>query len=302
MTATGDAVGNPSQDLLDCTLQKNCSTSFTVNLKQMGFMQNTIDISAEIVDAGLNRTTSNHLTFMINADTMCPVVTIQGPMGSVNAGDSRQASILVADNQMGDTGVKRVVVDISGEALVEAVHSDVTLPQAIPMATRLVPFAVKKAEDLANVMDKTITISAQAFDAAMPPNGCDPQMSTLTVLGVLDHCTGDITTSKAADCIGKPFTITVTLTGTAVANVDHVISTNPVGTFPLVPQGNGVYTVTLFFEGQGSFSLKFIALDKDNNELCSGSIGLTATGPCQGENGALQHGADDLAGATDHAH
>jgi hypothetical protein len=282
LTATGDAVTNPSQDTLECIGSKTCSPSFTVTLKDTDFKQHTVSIQAEAVDAGLNRTKSNTLSFTISGDTTCPVVTIQSPSdgATVNAGDSGQVSALITDNSQGDTGVKRVIVDISGDALVGAVHSDVTLPQALPQATRLVPFSVKQAADLVSILDKTISISVQAFDDAMPPNGCDAQTVTVTAVAMLEQCSGGISVDNASGCEDSPFTITVALSGAGGANVTRVTSINPGGQFDLTPQGGGIYTVTLFYHGQGGFTLTFYAFDAEGKGLCSNSIGLEATGPC----------------------
>ena len=91
-------------------------------------------------------------------------------------------------------------------------------------------------------------------------------------------CDGGIQAAPSSGHIDDPFTITVALTGPAAAHVARVTSSNPGGSYDLTKQGD-VYTVTLFFRGQGSFTLTFTALDADGHSLCSGSIGLTSLGP-----------------------
>lgn len=281
LKATGDAVSNPDQDTLECLGSKTCSPSFTVNLKSMDFMQHTVSIHAETIDAGLNKASSNTLTFMIATDTTCPSVSIDSPPagGAVNAGSTVPVMATATDNAPNDTGVKLFVYSATGDALVAPVSQTLPLPSALPTAHLNFVFTVKNAADLANVMDKTITVGVAAADNAMPPNQCDPQTITLSVLGTLDKCQGSITTDNPADYDGNPFTITVALTGDAVAKVVKVTSVNPGGQFDLDPEGTGVYTVTLFYQGDGSFTLTFMALDADGNTLCAGSIELEALGP-----------------------
>jgi hypothetical protein len=283
--AMGDAVANPEQETDECLASKTCAPSFTINLKSTDGRESTVTVQADAVDAGLNRTTSNTLTFKVAADSMCPAVMIDSPVtgAMVSAGSTVQVMATATDNGPGDTGVKTFVYSATGDALVAPVSQTLPLPQALPTAHLNFVFTVKSAADLATVMDKTITISVAAADNAIPmPNQCPAQTLAVTVLGTLDHCEGSITTDNPADYDGKPFTITVALTGDAVAKVVRVTSVNPGGSFDLAPQGNGVYTVTLFYQGQGAFTLTFTAFDVDGNTLCSGSIPLEALGPPPG--------------------
>jgi hypothetical protein len=98
------------------------------------------------------------------------------------------------------------------------------------------------------------------------------------VLGVLDECAGSITTDNPAGYIDDPFTITVTIAGPTAAEINRVTSINPGGQFDLSARGNGVFQVTLFYQGRGAFTLSFTAFDPDDNERCSGSTGLEALG------------------------
>ncbi len=273
--ATGDAT-NAEQEFPCAQLEKTCANGFTVGLKSMG----TVTLVADAFDGFGNKGTSNAVTVTINpppADTKPPVVMITAPPngGTVNAGEAVQASVHASDNQPGDSGVQRIVIDVSGDALVGAAHDDTTFPAALPDATRMVPFTVKSAADLANVTNKSIAITAQAFDAA---GNMVSQTATVSVLGTLDTCDGGIQAAPPRGYIGDPVTITVVLAGPAAARVARVTSTNPGGNFDLQPQGNATYTVTLFYQGQGFLTLSFTAFDTDGHTLCSGSIGLEALG------------------------
>jgi hypothetical protein len=234
-------------------------------------------------------------------DTSCPIVTIDSPpdRGAVNAGSTVQVKATATDNKPNDTGVKTFIYSATGDALVApGVSQELPLPKALPIAPLSFVFSVKKAADLATVTDKTITVSVAAADNAMPPNQCDPQTITLTVLGMLDNCLGQITTDNPADFDGEPFIITVTLTGAAADMVARVTSVNPGGQFDLTSQENGVYTVTLYYEGDGYFTLTFTALDAAGNVLCSGSIELDALGPPNPSNALLQSSRRMPAGAS----
>ena len=90
----------------------------------------------------------------------------------------------------------------------------------------------------------------------------------------------------AAATVSVAFTVTVALTD--ADEVTRVTSVNPGGQFDLQPQGGGVYTVTLFYQGTGGFSLRFIAFDANGEERCSGSIGLESLGPRPEEGTAAQ--------------
>lgn len=280
--AGGDAVANgASQDSLVCLGKKTCSETFTVALKDRDFTQQTVSLRAEAVDASLNRGVSSTLTFTVGKDDTCPAVTIQQPAsgGTVNAGETVSVVAVARDDGPSDSGVQRFRYSATGAALTApvAVELPLSMPQKSP--TLRFNFTVKTAAELADVEDKTIVISVEALDAATPPNTCGPQTAAVEVIGVLDRCQGGITTDKPAGYIGEAFTVTVALTGEGADEITRVTSINPGGQFDLTPQGGGVYTVTLFYQGLGGFTLRFVAFDADGMERCAGSIGLEALGP-----------------------
>ncbi len=297
--ATGDAVASAPADSLDCIGKKKCTTSFSLTLKSGDFTQTTVTLQADALDVGGNRASSNTLTFTINKDTTCPSVTIQEPANgaTVNAGETSTVVAIAHDDGPNDTGVKVFTYSASGPAL--QANVDQNLPFATPMKapTLRFNFAVRKPEDLKDVSDRNIVISVNAVDAAMPPNLCAPQTITVSVIGVLDQCSGGITTDNPSGFIDEPFTITVALTGDGADEITRVTSVNPGGTFDLQPQGGGVYTVTLFYQGTGSFALQFIAYDANGTARCSGSIGLESLGPDDGEELVGRAGAPQPAGA-----
>ena len=282
LTATGDAVTNPMQDTLECIGEKMCSPSFTVSLKDHDFMERTVTIQAEALDAGLNKGTSNQLSFMIAQDTTCPVVLISSPSdgGTVNAGSTVEVDATATDDGPGDTGVKHFIYSATGDALVAPVSQDLPFPMPLPAPDLHFNFTVKQATDLSGVMDKTITVSVEAVDDA--GNSCGPDVITVTAIGTLDHCGGGISAVPQSGCDDMPFTVTVVVSGANADKITRVTSTNPgcMGC-DLQKQPDGSYQITLVYLGQGSFTLNFTAFDADGNGLCSGSIGLTATGPCQ---------------------
>jgi hypothetical protein len=251
-----------------------------VNVKPDGFSQREITLVAEAVDDAGNKSSATKTVTINNPqpkDTTPPQLTITAPPdgGTVNAGETFQASVHVSDNQQGDTGVQRVVVDVSGDAVVGGgAHSDVTLPTALPDATRLVPFTVKNAADLATVTNRSIVIKAQAFDAA---GNTVSQSATVSVVGTLDTCDGGIQANPPAGYIGDAVTISVVIAGPAAERVTRVTSINPGGSFDLTKSGD-VYTLTLFYQGTGTFALSFTAFDAGGNALCSGSVGLESLG------------------------
>lgn len=183
--ASGDALSSVSpSDEVPCILQKTCTVTFTINVKDSGYTNHQVTVSAEAFDEKGNQGTGNTLTFTVKKDTECPVVAIQRPVdgGRVRAGDTVQISVRVTDDRPEDTGVKRVIVNASGPALATApVPADVTLPMPLPQATRLTTLTVKSAAEIINLPDPRITISAQAFDDA--GNTCDPQTASVTVGG-----------------------------------------------------------------------------------------------------------------------
>jgi len=286
LAITGDAVANgATQESAECLGKKTCTVNFTVMLKERDFMQTTVTIKATAFDAALLSDGSNTLTFTLAKDTSCPTLTIQQPAsgGSVKAGDTTTVVAVASDDGPTDTGVKRFVYSASGAALTAPVAQTLDLPMAQKSPTLRFNFTVKSAGELTDVEDKTIVISVEAVDDAMPPNTCGAQTVSVGVFGELDRCNGGITTDNPAGFIDEPFTITVALAGEAADEITRVTSVNPGGTFDLVPQGGGEYTVTLFYQGTGSFTLRFIAYDASGEERCAGSISLESLGPEPGE-------------------
>jgi hypothetical protein len=292
LTATGDAVASGgSQEILDCVGQKTCTAMVTVGLKASDFSQPTVTITATARDAGANTAGSNTLTYTIARDTSCPTVSIQQPAagGTVNAGETVTVVAVASDSQPDDTGVKSFVYSASGAALAAPVP-EITLPLPMPQAapTLRFNFSVKQPDELTEDDDLTIAISVAALDAAMPPNNCGPQIISVSVIGVLDTCSGGITTDNPSGYIGEPFTVTVALTGAGADEITRVTSINPGGQFDLQSQGGGVYSVTLFYQGTGGFTLRFVAFDAGGEERCAGTIGLESLGP-EPEAGVAAH-------------
>jgi hypothetical protein len=290
LKATGDAVeSGADQEVSDCLLKKKCAGSLSITLKEQDFTSTTVTVQATATDVGLNSASSNTLTFTISKDTSCPTVSIDEPTigTTVNAGETKTVVAIARDEFPNDTGVKLFRYSATGPALTAPVAQDLPFPMPLKAPTLRFNYTVKEPADLAMVEDKTIVISVEAFDAAMPPNSCGAQTVAVEVLGVLDRCAGGITTDNAAGYIGEPFTITVTLTGDGADDITRVTSVNPGGQFDLAPQGGGVYTVTLFYQGTGSFTLDFLAYDAEGQERCSGEIGLESLGPKPGEEGAI---------------
>jgi hypothetical protein len=286
LAVTGDAVANgATQESAECLGKKTCTVNFTVTLKERDFVQTTVTIKATAFDAALLSEVSNTLTFTLAKDTSCPTLTIQQPAsgGSVKAGDTTAVMAVASDDGPTDTGVKRFVYSASGAALTAPVAQELTLPMAQKSPMLRFNFTVKSAAELTDVEDKTIVLSVEAFDDAMPPNTCGAQTVSVGVFGELDRCQGGITTDNPAGFIGEPFTVTVALAGEGADEITRVTSINPGGQFDLQPQGGGVYTVTLFYQGTGTFSLRFVAIDANGDERCSGSIALESLGPEPGE-------------------
>src|SRR5262249_21745604 len=120
----------------------------------------------------------------VTNDTRCPEVTIQAPAAgaTVKAGDAVQISALVTDNQPDDTGVRTVRLNATGDAVAAPpLPMDVNLPIPLPRVTRVAPFMIKNAADLAGVSNRTIIISASATDDA--DNSCEPMTVTVTAGG-----------------------------------------------------------------------------------------------------------------------
>ncbi|MDX2168301.1 MAG: hypothetical protein SF182_14600 [Deltaproteobacteria bacterium] len=278
LKATGDAVASGGeQTVIDCVGKKTCSADLTVTLKQSDFTQNTVTIQATAIDAGLKSASSEVLSFTVATDDQCPIVTFEQPVGNVNAGSQVLVVAHGSDNQPNDKGVTEFIYEATGPALVAPVSGRLPLPGPQPTSTLRFPISVKPSDELRDVDDLTIRISVTALDGGMHQTPCGAVTTTVNVLGVLDTCNGGIQVDKPAGYIGEAFTITVALVD--AETVTRVTSINPGGQFDLQPRGGGVYTVTLFYQGTGSFSLRFVAFDADSNELCSGSIGLESLGP-----------------------
>lgn len=299
LTATGDAVASGGdQEVLDCVGRRTCTTTLDVGLKASDFSQPTVTITASARDAGGNTAGSNTLTFAIARDTSCPTVTIQQPAagGTVNAGETTLVVATASDSGPNDSGVTSFIYSASGPALVAPVAQTLPLPQPQANPTLRFNFAVKQPSELTEVEDKTIVISVEARDAAQPPNSCGAQTISVGVIGVLDRCNGGITTDNPAGYIGEAFTITVALTGAGADEITRVTSINPGGQFDLQSQGGGVYSVTLFYQGTGGFTLRFIAFDAAGEERCAGSIGLESLGPRPDAGVAAQQRGGEPAG------
>lgn len=278
--ANGEAVLNGEQEFPCAELETSCDFRTTVNIKSEGFNDNTVTLVAEAYDGAGNKATDTR-TYTVEKpiDSDCPVVTISSPPngGTVNAGMMTQVVAHADDSRDTDTGVKRFHYTATGEVLTAPVTGDLRLPMPLPSSDLRFAFTVKMASELTNVQDHTVVVSVQASDDA--GNTCPAATSVVSVIGLLDQCSGSITVDKASGYIDDPFTITVTITGDTANEITSVISTNPGGNFDLAPHGDGTYTVTLFYQGQGAFTLQFSALDAEGNERCSGSIGLEALGP-----------------------
>jgi hypothetical protein len=205
---------------------------------------------------------------------------------------------VATDNQPGDTGVKSFVYSASGAALVAPVALTLPLPMSQAAPTLRFNFTVKQPDELTDVEDLNIAISVAALDAAMPPNNCGPQIISVSVIGVLEGCSGGIQAAPSSGYIGDAFTITVALTGAGADQITRVTSINPGGQFDLQPQGGGVYTVTLFYQGTGGFTLRFIAFDAAGEEQCAGTVGLEALGPRPEEGVAAQQRGSAPAGGS----
>jgi hypothetical protein len=276
ITATGDPVLNGQQEFSCVTLAPTCTANFSVNIDRT-FDRNQVTVIAEAFDGSGNMGTSAQLSFTVHegVDETCPSLTIVSPPngGTVNSGSTNVAMATATD----EVGVKRFHYTATGDALVSNVDQQLTFPTALTSPSLNFNFAVKQAADLRDVTNRNIVLTVEAFDAA--GNTCGAQTATVSVIGTLGQCEGSITTDNPSGYIDEPFTITVTITGDVASEINRVTSNNPGGQFDLTPRGNGVYQVTLFYQGTGAFTLSFLALDANSDERCSGSIGLEALGP-----------------------
>jgi hypothetical protein len=297
--AAGDAVVGDASQTFTCALtDPDCQTDFTFTLKSSDVMDPHVTITVTATDRAGLVTTAAPLAFTISKDTACPVVTITSPAdgSTVNAGSTVGVTAQATDNQTDDTGVKRFHYTATGDALVAPVDQEIVFPKALPTATLNFNFAVKKAGDLLSTTDRTIIVTVEAIDDV--GNTCLAQTLTLTAAVMAEPCSGGISVDTASGCDGTPFTITVVITGAQAAQVARVTSSNPdcVGC-DLQQQADGTYQITLFYQGEGAFTLDFTALAADGTALCSNSIDLDATGLCPAS-GARKDADGQVAGAV----
>lgn len=176
LKASGDAV--EGEQSVDCPEEEDCSVPFLVTVTSAGLQAWQVTITAEAYDPSGNKGTSTTLTVPVTSDTECPEVTIQSPPsgGTVQPDATVQISALVTDNRPDDTGVRIVRANATGAAVAQApVPAEVTLPAPLPQFTRLAPFKVKPAADIAKIADRTINILAAATDDA--GNYCEKLIS-----------------------------------------------------------------------------------------------------------------------------
>ncbi len=276
LRATGDAVLNPAQELPCFGSGTDCDLDFTVNLKEEGeFSSRTFTVVADVFDGSGNQATTNELALTIEADGEPPTLMINSPANgsTANAGSTVQVVASATDN----VGVKVFNYTATGDALVSAVSQRLEFPNALPAPELRFNFTIKPANELIEVANRTIVVTVTALDET--GNVAGPQSVSVSVIGVLDNCQGSITASLPAGYIGDPTTITVTISGDVAAEITRVTSINPGGSFDLAPRGNGVYDVTLFYQGTGRFNLSFTAFDGNGVSRCSGSINLESLGP-----------------------
>lgn len=92
-------------------------------------------------------------------------------------------------------------------------------------------------------------------------------------------CNGGIAVSTTSGFEGDPFTITVSIHPPFDKIITRVTTNNPRCTTCDATGGNGRFVLSLPFAGQGSFTIEFIAFDKDGKERCRGtSATMTAKG------------------------
>jgi hypothetical protein len=283
--AAGDGVvaGDASQSFLCALNDPDCETDFTFTLKDTGVMDPTVTITVTATDRAGLVATATPLSFTISKDMACPVVTITQPAdgSTVNAGSTVVVAAQATDNQPDDTGVRQFHYTASGGALVAAVDKTIMFPKPLAAPTLNFTFVVKQAGDLLSSADRSIAVTVEALDDV--GNTCGPQTLSLTAAVMAQQCSGNISVDTPSGCDGTPFTITVTIPAPQAAQVARVTSTNPdcVGC-DLQQQADGTYQITLFYQGEGSFTLDFTALAADGTALCSNSIDLDATGLCPG--------------------
>jgi hypothetical protein len=168
LRAMGDAAVEAEQEI-PC-IESDCFEEFRVNLKESGFQQRTVTLVAEAFDGSGNSRMSNTVTVRVrDRDTTPPVVQIQAPLdgGRVRAGDTVQVSARLTDNGPNDAGVAIVRVEVAGAAVAAGpTPADLELEMPLGVATRIAPFTVKSAQELANIPDRRITITVTGADGS----------------------------------------------------------------------------------------------------------------------------------------
>lgn len=95
------------------------------------------------------------------------------------------------------------------------------------------------------------------------------------------ECSGRITASPSSGYVGDPFTVTITIDAPLNEEIARVTTDNP-GCHDCDAQevASGKYTRTLYWQGtRGTFTIKFLAYDRNGKERCSGSTeSLTVLG------------------------
>lgn len=275
LRATGDAVLNPVQEVPCPDLEPECRVSFSVQTAQSGFTENDVRVVAEAFDGFSHMGQSDPQTFMIRAasmDMQPPTVDIQQPAdgGKVRAGDTVQVSVRLTDNMTGDSGVKRVRVEASGPAVATGpTPAELTLPAALPQATRLTSFTIRSAAEVANLTNKTITITATGFDDA---GNMATDTNTVTVGGapvITSVSPSPVNAGANIRIIGEGFgenqgSSTVTIGGTASGLAAW--SNNEV--LALVPEDStGMVTVVITVDGLASNAFPLTVLGSGDVQI-----------------------------------
>jgi hypothetical protein len=292
LIATGDpVVADDQQQGFTCSFaDPMCETTFAVRIKSSGFTNGDVSIVAKTLDAAGNMNTSAPLSFTVhgNPDTTPPTVTILAPQdgGTVKAGDTVQISVRVTDNGPDDTGVKQVAVHADGPAVATGPSPEVVcLPMPLKQATRIVSFTVKSAADLANIADKQITVSAQAFDAAgsMCDDGNQSPLQTVTVTvgapTITDISPNQVNAGQSITITGQGFgdnqADSTVLVGSGTAAVTSWSNTSIKATVPAA--ASGMLSVVVVVGGEpsnavgitvlGTGDLQFTLEWQDTNDL-----------------------------------
>jgi hypothetical protein len=260
--------------------------------------ERTITISVSATDDENPSCPAETITVVAMPDTRPPSVAIQRPAagGTVNAGEGVTVMGDAVDNLDADTGVREIRFSASGEALKSPASSSTTLPMPERTTSISFDFAVKEAEDLSEIEDKTIRLTVEAFDEA---GNSQEETIVVTAIGDLEgECTGRLTAVPSSGYIGDAVVVSVVIDPPLDTEITRVSTTNPGGVFELQPQGGGVFSTTLFYQGTGSFVLSFTAFDAEGMARCSGSIGAESLGQRPGSGSAASAGEQTLAAAV----